>query len=352
MKKKVISLFLAAVMACMTVACGSSASGTAEKEEDKQEEQQEAAAETVELAWNLPDPEGHPWTDTAKEIAEKIEERSGGTLKVTVYPNNQMGQVEAVEMMANGSLAMDLAGAAAFAGYYAPAEILTLPYTFEDADQGYAYFESDYGKELFQTIEDASGIMTLDLWYFGDRELTTKGVDVNVPADLKGVPIRCMDSTGSKCVIESLGGSPVPMALAETYLSLQTGTVKGQENPLPTIIAQKFTEVQDHIIMTHHSVHMGTVNFSKKIWDTLTAEQQVILDTLAEYRPIVTQRINDKQDADLEELKKAGMTVQEVDLEAFRANAQQIVSSTYGSDPEWAKVIENLEKFKEEYKGN
>ena len=103
-------------------------------------------------------------------------------------------------------------------------------------------------------------------------------------------------------------------------------------------------------MLTHHSVHMGTVNFSKIVWDQLTAEQQqLIRDVLAEYRPIVTQRIMDKQEADLETLRNQGMNIQEVDLEAFRANAAEVVSKTYGGDAEWAKVIEDLNTFKASY---
>ena len=308
------------------------------------------ADDVVELAWNVPDPDGHPWTETAKEIAEEIGRRSDGSLKVTVYSNNQLGVSEALDMMSTGSLAMDLTGAGAFAGYYAPCEVFAMPYAFDDADQAYAYFASDYAKEIFDRIEDASGIMTIGAWYFGDRNLTTKGVEVHTPEDLAGVPVRCMDSVGSKTVIKALGGTPVPMALSETYLSLQTGTVKGQENPLPTIVAQKFNEVQDHLVMTHHSVHLGTIHFSKLIWETLSEDQQnIITEILEEYRPIVTDRINESQEENMKLLSEAGMQIDEVDLEAFRANAKKVVEETYGDDPEWAKVLGDLEAFKEAY---
>ncbi len=359
MKKQLVSVLAAGVMAFSTTACGggnTSATVATEQAKEKtdgaeaQDTASSASGSAIELAWNVPDPDGHPWTESAKEIAEEIEKRSNGSLKITVYPNNQLGVSEALDMMSTGSLAMDLTGFGAFASYYAPCEVFALPYAFDDADQAYAYFESDYAKEIIDKIDEASGIMTIEAWYFGDRNLTTKGVEVHTPEDLKGTPIRCMDSVGSKAVIEALGGTPVPMALSETYLSLQTGTVKGQENPLPTIVAQKFNEVQDHLVMTHHSVHLGTIHFSRMIWETLSEEQQeVITGVMKEYRPIVTERIEASQEENLKALSDSGMQVDEVDLDAFRANANQVIHATYGDDEEWMKVINGLEEFKASY---
>lgn len=312
-----------------------------------------ANADTMELAWNVPDPDGHPWTESAYDIAEEIESRSEGSLKVTVYPNNQMGVADAIEMMSTGSLAMDLTGPAGFGSYYAPMEIFTLPYAFDSVAQAYAYFESEPAQEMFRKVEDITAIKTLSAWYFGDRDLTTKGVEVHTPSDLDGVAIRCMDTIGSKAVIQALGGSPVPMPLSETYLSLQTGVVSGQENPLPTIVAQKFNEVQDYLILTRHSIHMGTIHFSKMIWDQLTEEQQnIITEVLAEYQPIVEERIIESQESNLELLKNDGMKVIEVDMDAFKENAANVINATYSDNAEWMKAINDLTSFKEEWNAN
>ena len=84
----------------------------------------------------------------------------------------------------------------------------------------------------------ASGVRTLDVWYYGDRNLTIKGVEPMKPDDLSGLSVRCMDTPIAKTVVAALGGNPVPINMSELYLSLQTGVVVGEENPVPTIIAR------------------------------------------------------------------------------------------------------------------
>ena len=207
----------------------------------------------VELKWYQPEPEGHPWTDVGFMIAKEIEEKSNGTLKVTMYPAGVLGtQAEAVDMLRTGSLALLTSGPSILASFYDPVQVMSLPYAFDNAAQGYAFFESAAGQKIFNDILAKSGVRTLDVWYFGDRNLTVNLNTVNVPTDLSGKAVRCMDTPVAKTVVGSLGASPVPINFSELYMALQTGVVIGQENPIPTIIAQKFYEVQDTLVLTKH----------------------------------------------------------------------------------------------------
>lgn len=329
--KKLVSLALALVM----VLCAMS-----------------ALAE-IELKWYQPEPETHPWTQASYMIAEEIEKNSNGEIKVTIYPGAVLGtQAEAVDMLRYGDLALLTSGPSILASWCDQVQVYSLPYAFEDPAQAYAFFESDISQDIFnKTILDASGVRTLDVWYFGDRNLTIKGMDtVTDPSQIAGKAIRCMDTPISKSVVASLGGSPVPMNISELYLALQTGVVVGQENPIPTIIAQKFYEVQDAVVLTRHSVHMGTVHVSEIIWKTLSADQQkVITDALAKYRPVIEEMINENTEAGLAELKEKGVSVSEPDLTPFRANAQKVLEETFGGDEAWMSVINALNTFKEEY---
>jgi len=311
-----------------------------------------ADPKVLEMKWYQPEPKGHPWTDTAFLIADEIAKNSNGTLKITVYPGGSLGtQAEAIDMLRSGSLALETSGPSILASFYDPVQVMSLPFAFENPAQGYAYFESEAGQKIFNNIIlGKSGVRTLDVWYFGDRNLTTNNISVRTPKDLEGKAVRCMDTPVSKTVIRSLGGSPVPINFAELYLALQTGVVVGQENPIPTIMAQKFYEVQNTMILTRHSVHLGTVHVSEIIWKSLSDEQRaVIVAALKKYRPLIEERINKNTVDGLAFLKSKGMLIIEPDLTPFRANAKAMIQSTYGSNKDWMNTISEFDAFKAAY---
>lgn len=321
---------------------GSSGSGNTNANANAGDSGANSSAETIELKWYQPEPDGHPWTDVSKLIAEEIEKNSNGSLKVSVYPAGTLGtQAEAVNMLRAGSLELLTSGPSILASFHEPVQVFSLPYIFNDVEHAYRVFESDYGQKMFnEIILDKSGVRTLDVWYFGDRNLTTKGIAATKPEDLNGHKIRAMDTPVAKSVVEALGGNPIPINFAELYMSLQTGVVVGQENPVPTILAQKFNEVQDHLILSKHSVHMGTVHVAESIWQKLSEEQrQVVTDALAKYRPEIENRINQQTEEGIEMLKAAGMTVIEPDLDAFRANAQAVIEKTFGDQADWMEAV-------------
>lgn len=300
-------------------------------------------SQVTELRWYQPEPDGHPWTDISRLIAKEIEEKSGGSLKVTIYASGVLGtQAEAVDMLRTGSLALLTAGPSILASFYDAVQVAGLPYIFESPEHGYAFLASPYAQKVYNDIIlKKSGVRTLDFWYFGNRNLTTKGLKVMTPADLNGVRIRGMDTPIAQTMIKALGGNPVPINFAELYLALQTGVVRGQENPIPTILAQKFDEVQDNVILTGHSVHMGTVHVSEQIWTKLTAAQQkVIMDALDKFRPEIQKKIIQQTEEGIGILRSRGVQVYEPDLPAFRAHAATIVDQNFGNNPEWKEAID------------
>ena len=302
------------------------------------------ADQPLELRWYQPEPIGHPWTDVSFLIAREIEERSGGSLRVTIYHSGVLGsQAEAVDMLRVGSLALLTSGPSILASFYEAVQVAALPFIFDDPAHAYRFFASPYAQRVYnETILGRSGVRTLDFWYFGDRNLTTRGITVNSPSDLSGIRIRAMDTPIARTVVESLGANPVPIAFTELYFALQTGVVAGQENPIPTILAQRFYEVQDNVILTRHSVHMGTVHVSEMIWRRLTAEQQnIITEALARYRPEIERRIVQQTEEGIQALRARGVQVYEpANLPAFRASAAALIDQNFGHIPEWRQAID------------
>lgn len=386
MKKKIFAALLSTFMIASMIGCGQDSSGssstsastsdqvsettsdsaeTGESSSSEEtstdtsaettEETSASSGDTRELSWYLGEAESHPWSQMSYEIADEINERTNGELTIKVYPGATLGtQSEALEMLRTGSLAFEITGPSILASYLDQIQVFSLPYAFDSAEQAYAYFESDTSQEMFnETILNASGVRTLDVWYYGDRNLTTQDIDVETPEDLSGKQIRCMDTPISKVVVKALGANPVPINMSELYLSLQTGVVEGQENPIPTIIAQKFYEVQNRLILTKHSVHLGTVEVSEQIWQSLTdSQREVITEVLAEYRPKIQERIEQESEEGLTQLEEEGMTVIEPDIDAFKENAEKVIEEELGDDPDWEAAIEDLNNFKASYTSN
>lgn len=311
-----------------------------------------ASEDAKELSWYVGEPESHVWSQVSYEIADEISERTDGSLKINVYPGATLGtQAEAIDMLRTGSLAFEITGPSILASFLDQVQVYSLPYAFENVQQAYDYFDTETSQKMYnETILEASGVRTLDVWYFGDRHLTVKGMQPTRPEDLKGVSIRCMDTPISKVLVSALGADPVPINMNELYLSLQTGVVAGEENPVPTIIAQKFPEVQDTLVLTGHSVHIGTVEVSEQIWQSLTEEErQTVKDVLAEYRPTIEERIRQETEEGMEYLKDQGMTIIEPDLDAFKENAQKVIEVNFANDPDWMAVIQDLNDFKAQW---
>ena len=190
-----------------------------------------------------------------------------------------------------------------------------------------------------------SGVRTIAFWYFGERNVTTRNKEVRTPEDLKGLKVRSMDIPVWKNVVSSLGASPTPINFSELYLALQTGVVEGQENPIPTIYAQKFNEVQKYIIMTKHVVHLGSVHVSEQIWQKFSeADRAMIMKVFEEYRPEIDKRMDEKIESATKEMVAKGVIIVTPDLAAFKAHAETEFMKVYGA--KWGGIIKEIQAIR------
>ena len=157
----------------------------------------------------------------------------------------------------------------------------TIPYTFRDADHLLAYTKSDVFQELAQGYQDKTGHHIVAVTYYGTRQ-TSSNKPIKSCADMQGLKMRVPDVPAYLAMPRACGANTAPIAFAEVYLALQNGTVEAQENPLTTIEAKKFYEVQKDIVLTGHIVdHLNTV-LSKSLWDQLSEEDRKIFTEVAQ----------------------------------------------------------------------
>jgi TRAP-type C4-dicarboxylate transport system substrate-binding protein len=209
-----------------------------------------------------------------------------------------------------------------FAGStYKPLAITGAPFILRDFDHWKAYRDSKLFADLAKGYDDKTKHKIVALTYYGQRHVTANK-SISKPEDMKGMKLRVPPAPLFLMFTKSVGANATPIAFAEVYLALQQGTVDGQENPLPTIMAKKFYEVQSHIILTGHITECLVSIIGGHVWSKLTPdEQKIFQDVLKEAASRATDKIRASEQTLAAEFTKLGKTVVEPDREAFRKAA-------------------------------
>ena len=253
--------------------------------------------------------------------AEEIKKRTNGKYDIQVFPASSLGkEVDINQGMTLGTVDIILSGASFAGNTYKPLAITYFPFIFRDAEHQLSYAKSDVFKELAKGYDDKSGNHITALNYYGARHVTSAAAKpVSKPEDMKGLKIRVPDAPAYLAFPKSLGANATPIAFAEVYLALQNGTVDAQENPLPTIEAKKFYEVQKNISLTGHIIDSLLTITSGQLWGKLSADEKKIFSDVMQEAAEKTGRDIIASEARLvDEFKKKGNNVITVDKNAFR----------------------------------
>jgi tripartite ATP-independent transporter DctP family solute receptor len=279
---------------------------------------QPAEAQTT-LKWAHVYEVSEPYHTWAVWAAEEIGKRTDGRYKVEVFPASSLGKESDInEGLGLGTVDIIYTGQLFAGRFYGPIAIGGAPFMFRDYDHWAKFRSSDLFGELAAGYGQATGNHIVTLTYYGERQ-TTSNKPIAKPEDMKGLKIRVPDAPLYKMFPEAVGANPTPIAFAEVYLALQTGTVEAQENPLPTIQAKKFYEVQKHIALTGHITDALLTIVSGQTWGSLSAEDQATFTAvLGEAAEKCTQDIIKKQDELAAWFEQQGVIVAKVDREPFR----------------------------------
>jgi tripartite ATP-independent transporter DctP family solute receptor len=273
--------------------------------------------------------------------AEEIEKRTDGRYHIDVYPASQLGKETDINQgLTLGSVDIIISGSSFAARSYPPIGVTYYPYTFRDADHLLAYTKSDVFKELTQGYQDKTGHHIIAVTYYGTRQ-TSSNKPIQSCADLQGLKMRVPDVPAYLAMPQACGANTAPIAFAEVYLALQNGTVEAQENPLTTIEAKKFYEVQKHIVLTGHIVdHLNTV-IAGALWKKLSDEdKKIFTDVAQEAAAKATGEIKQNEAKLVAFFKDKGLTVTEVDKNEFRDTVlKNVAFETFGyRKADWEKI--------------
>ena len=243
------------------------------------------------------------------------------------YNGSLIAQGSELESIASGDLEMSIASAQELAQFFPEFSIFATGYVHQDAAHQVAVFNDPLMGPFKQKVEDELGVKLLSVMYLGQRHVnlrqTKDELTVMKPSDLAGVNLRMPGTDAWQFLGKALGANPTPMSFTEVYTALQTGSVDGQDNPLPTVVDAKFYEVTNQIVLTSHLVDLNYVAFSKEIWDELSADQQATVQAAADAAADSGRAIQlEKEDSLVAFLKEQGLEIYEPDLKAFREHVQ------------------------------
>jgi TRAP-type C4-dicarboxylate transport system substrate-binding protein len=215
--------------------------------------------------------------------------------------------------------------------------LMTSAFLFRNADHMKKTFKSDVGKEFAKMAKDQLGIQVITPVYFGSRSVNLKpDKQIKTPADMAGIKLRMPPGEFWQFLGESLGANPTPVAYAELYTALQTGTVDGQDNPVVASKLMKFDEVTTQFVLTKHVIAYDVMVIRSKIWDAMKPDQQAKFQAAADKMSDENIKRFDAQEAEtLDYFKKEGKKVYAPDVAAFRTFAQKRYVDKYGKD--WPK---------------
>ena len=267
-----------------------------------------------------------PYHTESVWAAAEIKKRTNGKFDIEVFPASTLGKETDINQgLTLGTVDMIISGPSFAARNYPRLGIAYYPFIFRDGDHLIAYSKSDVFKEMVDAYREKTGIQMTAYTYYGARQ-TTSNKPFTDCAGMKGLKIRVPDVPVYMATPKACGANPTPIAFAEVYLALQNGTVDAQENPLTTIEAKKFYEVQKAIMLTGHIVDGLTTQIAPHVWNKLTPdEKKIFTEVTLEAAARATDKIK-KREAELtEEFRKKGLQIVTVDRKSF---AEAVLKNT------------------------
>ena len=311
---KMLSFFII-IFSIFTMGCGSGDQGT----------------RTLKIAHGLNI--DHPVHQAMLFLAERAHEKSNGTLKIDIYPSEQLGnEKECIEQLQLGILSMTKVSSSPLESFVPKIQVLAMPFLFRETEHKWNVFNSEIGDELLLAC-DPKGLRGLCYYDAGARSFYTKEKPILHPDDLKGLKIRTQQSPMAIQMVGALGGSATPIPWGELYSALQQGVVDGAENNEPSLYTSRHYEVAKHYSLDEHTMVPDVLLISTLQWNSMSDFHQTVLKEAAT-QSVVKQRelwaaFVEKA---MTEMKAKGLQVYYPDKAPFMEKAKEMYKSYEGTE--------------------
>ena len=282
---------------------------------------------------------GYPTTATshygvgASVFCDEIEKGTQARYKCQQFPSSALGgEREMIEAVQLGTLDVVNTSTGPVGNFVPEVKIVDIPFLFRDYAHARLVMDGPIGQDLL-TKFPAKGLVALAWTENGFRHMTNNKRPIVTPADAAGLKMRTMENKVHMDGYRTFGILPTPMAFPEVFGALQQGTVDGQENPIPVILASKFSQVQKHLSLTGHVYSPALLLTSPRLMNKLSdADKKTFYEAAKKAAVAQRKKVNDDEANGIAQLEKDGMSVvSKVDGQAFR-NALKPAYASYAKE--------------------
>jgi tripartite ATP-independent transporter DctP family solute receptor len=292
-------------------------------------------------------PLGYPTVQAVENMGKKLEEATNGRLSVQMYPSMQLGgEKESLEQVQVGALAMTRVSVGVMGPIVDDLNVFNLPFVFRSVDQMHKVIDGEIGASLLQKITDDpnAGLIGLAWMDAGTRSMYNSKKPVAKMEDLQGLKIRTMGNQMFVDMANAMGANGVAMGYDQLINALQTGVVDGAENNYPSYATGQHYNYAPYYSTTEHLMIPEILVFSKKIWETLSPEDQELITKVAKEAQLDERQLwMAKEQESIEDMKAHGVTITEISAEEKQRfqDAMKPVWDKYGA--KYADLLEQIQ---------
>jgi tripartite ATP-independent transporter DctP family solute receptor len=279
-------------------------------------------------------PFDYPTVQAVVHVDKLMRERSGGKLGITVlgYDDRDSENYTAAQVR-NGQLDMARINLAVLNNIAPATAVFALPYIFQSKQHARRVFDGPIGEEILASLE-AQGLIGLCFYDGGPRHMYSSKKPIRTPADMYGQRVRVQQADTWANMFRAVGANPVAVPTDRVYVTLQSGLIDASEHNWPSYVTQRHYQVAPYFSMTGHSMAPAVLVFSKRVWDTLKADEQAIIRSAAKDSVPVMRRLWDENEAAGRRTVEAagGVIVTDVDRKAFADRLVPLYSTVVDDD--------------------
>jgi tripartite ATP-independent transporter DctP family solute receptor len=291
-------------------------------------------------------PDDYPTVLAVRHMSELLSKATKGKHTIKVFSKSALGtEKDTIEQTKLGALAMTRVNVAPMNNICAATMVPTMPFLFRSTEHMRKVLDGAIGDEILKDCE-AQGFVGLAFYDSGSRSIYSVKKPVKTLADTKGMKIRVQQSDLWVALMEAMGANATPMPFGEVYTALKTGLVDAAENNYPSYESTRHFEVAKYYNKTEHSMAPEILLFSKKVWDTLTPDDQKAIRASAKESVVYMRKLWDEREAkSLATVKAGGAQIIEVDTASFRA-AMKPVYDKFLKDPKLQDMVRRINDVK------
>jgi tripartite ATP-independent transporter DctP family solute receptor len=270
----------------------------------------------------------HPMGVGAQKFADLVAQKTGGKIKITIYPGAALGgDPQNLAAVRGGIMDFTTMATGLLSGLNKEFMIFDFPFQFRDFREAYALSDGPVGTRLLGKLAD-QGIVGLGIWDLGFRHITNSRRPITKPEDIAGLKVRVIASPIYIETFKALGANPVPMTFGEVFVALETKAIDGQDNPVGVIESAKFAEVQKFLSLTRHFYTGMPVLMSKMTWDSMSDAERTIIREASDEAKAEERKLLQAQEAETIERLRKEMQINELgasELARMREKVQPVV---------------------------